>query len=56
MTLDELINKLQNAKDHCVEGNREVTICAYNAINRTHFYDAWDVVFDNKNISIITHI
>lgn len=47
MTLDEVIEKLIEAKEHCVQGNSEVTV-HYNLHNMV----ISNIVFDSKQVYI----
>lgn len=53
LTLDELIEDLQQAKEHCVDGRSEVIIHK----NQTHTFGYIDnVEFDNDNVTININI
>lgn len=49
LTLDELIEDLQQAKEHCIDGRSEIII--HN--NQTRTFSYIDTVeFDNNNVTI----
>lgn len=49
MTLDELIEKLQEAKEHGINGKRKVVL---KDIHDGYETDIFKVLYDNKNITI----
>lgn len=50
MTLDELIKKLQEAKQHGIHGNRNVTV---NTSDEEPNYTILGVEYDNRNVTIV---
>lgn len=50
ITLDELIESLQEAKEHCISGNTIVKVTVNNTSDNPLFVD---VVYDNNNVELV---
>lgn len=50
ITLDELIESLQEAKEHCISGNTIVKVTVNNTSDNPVFVD---VVYDNNNVELV---
>lgn len=50
ITLDELIESLQEAKEHCISGNTTVKITISDIIDGPMFVD---VIYDNSNVELV---